>query len=64
MRKLSVYFGMARREMAGDVAYGIQELEKEFQSAKQAPALKELLARYVSLIGRIIKRFFTTNEIN
>lgn len=62
MRKLSVYLGMTGKEMAGDVAYSIHELEKEFQSVKQAPTLKELFVRYFSLIGRIVKRFFTINK--
>lgn len=61
-KKFFAYLGMAKKEVEGDIAYSIHEIGEEFQSAEQAPTLKELLIDYLFVLGRIIKRFFTKNE--
>lgn len=62
-RKILVFLGLAERELTGDIAYGIREMEREFQSAAQTPPLKALITNYWSALRRIAKRFFVRNEI-
>ena len=62
LKKLFAYLGMAEKEVKGDIVYSMHELGEEFQSAKQVPTFRELLVRYLFVLGRIIKRFFTKNE--
>ncbi|OGZ63837.1 MAG: hypothetical protein A3A98_00935 [Candidatus Staskawiczbacteria bacterium RIFCSPLOWO2_01_FULL_40_39] len=59
---LLLLLGLARRELKGDILYGVHEFKEEFSHAGDIPSFRMVLINYCLLIGRVTKRFFTKNE--
>ncbi len=61
--RIPVFFGMAKKELSGDIEYSIGQLQNDVTEAKDHVPLSRVLVDFLSSIKRIIKRFFTKNDI-
>lgn len=60
-RKPFAFLGFAKKELEGDIAYSIFEIEEQFKQIKTAPSFVSLVKSYRSAVFRIIRRFLVIN---